>query len=185
MPLPARSTRMTTDEFLAWAMAQPEGERYELVAGEVVAMAPERSAHALVKARVWRALHDALAQAGLRCTAYPDGMAVEIEEGTVYEPDALVRCGEPLPDDAVKVPDPVIVVEVVSPSSGGRDTGVKLAGYFRLASVRHYLIVRTEGRGVIHHRRDAEGTIQTRILTGGLLELDPPGVAVGVDSFFD
>ncbi len=40
---------MTADEFIDWAMAQPEGQRYELVAGEVVAMAPERSAHALTK----------------------------------------------------------------------------------------------------------------------------------------
>ena len=34
--------RMTVDEFLAWAMAQPEG-RFELVDGRVVAMAPERA----------------------------------------------------------------------------------------------------------------------------------------------
>ena len=36
---------MTADEFIPWAMAQPEGCRYELVAGEVVAMAPERASH--------------------------------------------------------------------------------------------------------------------------------------------
>jgi hypothetical protein len=48
MRAPARK-RMTTDEFLAWAAEQPEGERYELVAGEVVAMAPERLGHARVK----------------------------------------------------------------------------------------------------------------------------------------
>ena len=43
-------TSMTSDEFIAWAMEQPEGKRYELFAGKVVAMAPERSAHALAKA---------------------------------------------------------------------------------------------------------------------------------------
>jgi len=37
---------MTVDQFLGWAMAQPDGARYELMAGEVVAMAPERAAHA-------------------------------------------------------------------------------------------------------------------------------------------
>lgn len=46
--------RMTSDEFIAWAMERPEGQRYELAAGEVVGMAPERSAHALTKAHVWR-----------------------------------------------------------------------------------------------------------------------------------
>ena len=39
---------MTVQEFLAWAAAQPRG-RYELVRGEVVAMAPERALHNLVK----------------------------------------------------------------------------------------------------------------------------------------
>ena len=38
--------RMNADEFIAWAMNQPKGQRYELVGGEVVAMAPERSTRA-------------------------------------------------------------------------------------------------------------------------------------------
>ncbi len=178
--------RMTSDEFIAWAMEQPEGQRYELVAGEVVAMAPERSAHALVKARVWRALDEAVAAAGLPCTAYPDGMAVVVDDATTYEPDALVRCGEPLPDDAVKVFDPVIVVEVLSPSSRARDTGAKLEDYFRLPSLHHYLIVKTENRAVIHHRRLDDGTeaIATRIVRGGGIELSPPGLRVTIEDFF-
>ena len=45
--------RMTSDAFIAWAMEQPETSHYELVAGEVVAMAPERSVHALTKAQIW------------------------------------------------------------------------------------------------------------------------------------
>ena len=69
-------------------------------------------------------------------------MAVEVDEHTVYEPDALVRCGPPLPPNAVKLSDPIIVVEVLSPSTSARDVGAKLADYFRLPSVRHYLIVR-------------------------------------------
>ena len=49
MPAPVRKP-MTSDEFIAWAMEQPDGERYELAAGEVVAMSPERLSHARVKA---------------------------------------------------------------------------------------------------------------------------------------
>jgi Uma2 family endonuclease len=118
---------MTADEFITWAAQRLERDRYELVAGEVVAMSPERSGHALVKAKVWRALDDAVSAAGLSCTAYPDGMAVEIDDRTVYEPDALVRCGSPLDDDAIKITDPLIVVEVLSASSQTRDAGAKLA----------------------------------------------------------
>ena len=38
----------------------------------------------------------------------------------------MVRCGTPLDDDAIEMADPLIVVEVVSPSSGRRDSGSKL-----------------------------------------------------------
>lgn len=169
---------MTSDAFIAWAMEQPDGERYELVAGEIVAMAPERSAHALTKGQAFRRFAEAIETAGLSCTAYPDGMAVEIDAATIYEPDALVRCGPPLPADAVKITDPLIVVEVLSPSTRARDAGAKLEDYFRLPSVRHYLILKTENRAVIHHARDADGAIATRIIRSGPILLDPPGLEV-------
>jgi len=170
--------RMTSDEFIAWAMQQPEGQRYELVAGDVIAIAPERSAHALVKFHIARRLAEAIEAAGLPCQVYPDGMAVEIDDATTYEPDALVRCGAPIPADALKLNDPVIVVEVLSPSSRARDAGAKLADYFRLASVRHYLIVRTEDRVIIHHRRGDDGGIVNRIVRAGAIRLDPPGIVL-------
>ncbi|TMJ66323.1 MAG: Uma2 family endonuclease, partial [Alphaproteobacteria bacterium] len=83
--------RMTVQEFLAWAAAQPRG-RYELVRGEVVAMAPERARHNLVKAAVFRALSDAVARAALPCTVFTDGMTVVIDNEHSREPDAAVQC---------------------------------------------------------------------------------------------
>jgi Uma2 family endonuclease len=167
---------MTADEFIAWALAQPEGERYELVNGQIVAMAPEPLGHARAKLRIARRLEDAAAGAWLPCETIIDGVAVEVDDTTVYEPDVLLRCGEPLPDQAVRITDPLIVVEVLSPSSRSRDAGLKLADYFRIASLRHYLIVATETRTVIHHARDEGGAILTRIIRDGAVRLDPPGL---------
>ena len=167
---------MTADEFIAWAMQQPEGERYELVAGEVVSMAPERVAHGRAKFRIARRLAEAIEAARLECEVLGDGISVQVDADTIYEPDALVRCGAPLHDNATKVFDPVILVEVVSPSSRGRDSGSKLEDYFRMPSVRHYLIVKTENRAVIHHERDVAGAITTRIIRDGSIRLDPPGI---------
>lgn len=172
-PIPAR---MTADEFIAWAMQQPEGQRYELVAGEVVGMAPERAGHARGKGRIFEALSQAIRASGLPCEAFPDGMSVRTDATTVYEPDALVRCGPPLDEDAIEVPDPLIIVEVVSPSSVKRDSGSKLEGYFRLPSVRHYLVVTLRNGAVVHHHRDDAGTITTRIIRDGTIRLDPPGI---------
>jgi Uma2 family endonuclease len=177
MSSPAHA-RMTSDEFIAWTMSRPDEGRYELVAGEVVAMAPERSSHALIKFQVARRLAEAVEAAALQCTVYPDGMAVEVDAETTYEPDALVRCGAPLADDAVKITDPVIVFEVLSPSTRARDAGAKLEDYFRLPSVRHYLIVKTENQSIIHHERGTDGVITTRIIRDGSVRLDPPGIEV-------
>jgi len=178
-----KPTRFTAAAFIAWATEQPRG-RFELSGGEIVAMAPERAAHTRTKLDAAIALRSAIAAGGLGCEALIDGMSVRIDEATVYEPDALVRCGPRTPDDAVEVSDPLIVVEVVSPSSRGIDTGAKLVGYFRLPSVRHYLVLDTEARVVIHHRRDDAGGIATTLLHDGSLNLDPPGLVVGIRDMF-
>jgi Uma2 family endonuclease len=89
-----------------------------------------------------------------------------------------------LPDDAIIVPAPVIVVEVLSPTTKAHDSGAKLADYFRLPSLRHYLLVRTERPTVIHHRRGEGDVIETRIVTAGSLQLDPPGIILELDRIY-
>ncbi len=180
---PVPTHRMEADEFIAWAMER--GGRWELEDGFIVRLAPERATHARVKHRTARMLEDAILRAGLPCEMFPDGMAVQVTPGFVYEPDALVRCGERLPADAVRLDDPVIVVEVHSPSTGNRDAFTKLVDYFRIPSVRHYLQVHPAKRVVVHHAR-AEGAtvITTRILPDGPLRLDPPGLDLDVAAFF-
>ena len=178
-----RKIEVTADEFIAWALEQPTG-RFELDNGVVVAMAPERANHARAKFSTAVALRNAISARGLPCEVFPDGMSVRVDERTVYEPDALVRCGAPTPGEAVETSDPVVVVEVVSPSSRGIDRGTKLASYFSLPSVRHYVIVDTDKKVVIHHRRGDDGQIGVRVLRDGALTLDPPGVGIEVADVF-
>ena len=158
--------------------AKPRMPADQFVAGEVVAMAPERAGHNRAKSRIHRVLAAAVAVTGLPCEVFPDGMVVRIGDDTVYEPNALVRCGPPVDDEVVEIGDPVIVVEVVSPSSPGPDTALKLADCFRLESLRHYLIVWAARGVLIHHRRTEGGSIETAILHGGELRLDPPGLGL-------
>jgi Uma2 family endonuclease len=174
----ATTPRMTADEFIVWAMRQPEGKHYELASGEVIAMAPERLAHTRAKLHITNRLTAAIQAAGMGCEAVIYGLPVVIDAATVHEPDALVRCGTELDGDTVRISDPVIVVDVLSRSTRGRDTGAKLADYFRLPALRHYLIVRAEDRVIIHHARIADGSILTRILHDGPIALDPPGIVL-------
>jgi Uma2 family endonuclease len=86
-----KQMRMTVDEFIPWAMAQPRG-RYALLDGEVVMMGPERLIHVRAKTSTYLALNAALKRMGLTCEAMGDGVTVRIDERTAYEPDALVYC---------------------------------------------------------------------------------------------
>jgi Uma2 family endonuclease len=181
---------MTVEEFLPWAEGK-EG-RWELHDGVPVMMssldpdmmAPERAAHARTKFRAAKTLDGAVARAGLTCEVFTDGMAIRVDARTTYEPDASVACGLPVPADAVEIDNPVIVVEVLSPSTAAIDHGRKLSGYFSIPSVQHYLILDPERRVVIHHKRGSGDAIETRVLTGGMARLDPPGFEVAVEALF-
>lgn len=167
-------SRMTVDEFLAWAAGEPG--RHDLLDGEVHAMSPEGAGHAKTKFAVQTALAAAIRAARLPCHMLPDGMTVRVEQATAFEPDALVYCGPELEPTAVEVPEPIIVVEVLSPSTRRIDASVKLAGYFKVASVAHYLVVDPSRPLIVHHARGAGDAILTRIATQGSLTLDPPGL---------
>jgi Uma2 family endonuclease len=177
------SQRMTVDQFIEWSMQQPRG-RFELVDGEIIAMAAERAVHALTKHRVARALEDAVGRAGHDCTVFPDGMTVVIDQHTSYEPDCVVQCGAPLELDKVTVDEPLIVVEVASPSISRLDSTLKTADYFRVPTIAHCLILDGTRRILIHHQRGNEGTILTRILRDGTLRLDPPGIELAIADLF-
>jgi Uma2 family endonuclease len=142
--------KMTVDEFLAWAEGR-EG-RWELYNGK----------------------------AGLPCHVLGDGAGVRISPHVMHGPDCLVYCSPELPDDALEVSSPVIVVEVVSPSTRKFDETVKKGGYFGLPSVHHYLIVDPEGPPIVHHGRQPDGTILRLEVHDGTLALSPPGIEVGV-----
>jgi len=167
-------TRLDAEEFLTWSLGRPG--RYELFGGVVVAQAAERVAHAALKLEVCVALNDAIRGKGAACHALPDGVAVKIDANTVYEPDAQVYCGPKLPGNALLVENPVIVVEVLSPSTGRYDETHKLAGYFSLASVQHFLIFDPDECLLVHHRRLDGEKLLTRILREGVVTLDPPGL---------
>ena len=176
-PLP---TGLSREAYYAWAMAQPRG-RFELLDGAVVAMAPERVAHNRAKLRAWLMLRDGLAAANAPCEALIDGVVVEAGERSAYEPDVVVNCGEPVDGEAIAAPCPVIIVEVTSPSNSRVDLTTKAADYLRLPSLQHYLIVHLAKRVVLHHRKLEDGRIETAILGGGALVLDPPGVTLSVE----
>lgn len=176
---------MTVEAFLDWADTRPDEERYELWDGAPVMQAKQRLAHINTKMAVAAALRDAIRRAGLPCFAVGDGATVRINAYTAVIPDALVYCGPRLPGDTVIVPNPMIVVEVLSPSSIQRDMADKVRAYFRVESVAHYLILDADEKRVVHHSRLGEGLAPPAILSEGELRLDPLGLALEVPALFE
>ena len=173
---------MDVNAFLAWAEGR-EG-RWELRDGQPVMMSPERALHALTKFAAQKAFENEITGAGLPCRVFPDGMTVRMNARTAFEPDALVVCPPPSDLNTMEIPNPIIVLEVLSPSTAADDHGVKLDGYFSLGSVIHYLILDPDRRVMIHHRRGQAGAIETRVLREGKVILDPPGFEAQVAAFF-
>lgn len=174
---------MTAEEFVAWAIDQELG-RCELIDGLVVKMNAECSIHVRVKLRAAMALGDALKKSEIKGEVFGDGMAVKIVDRLVHEPDTLLRLGPPLADNDTIVTDPVIVVEVLSPSTGPVDTSTKLVNYFRLPSVMHYLIIDTTKRLVLHYSRGPDGQPVLKTVREGELALSPPGLKLRIEEFF-
>jgi Uma2 family endonuclease len=174
--------RMTRADYHAWSRQQRVG-RFERIDGVVVARAPERVEHNDRKMLAWLALRRAVQAAGLPCHVNGDGMTVEIGDSD-YEPDAVLYCGDRLPPGSTTVPDPTVIVEVLSPSTSATDRAWKLREYFRLPSVRHYLIVWADRQQTVHHRRDDAGAIGTAVLTTGEIRLDPPGIVIRVEEIY-
>jgi len=102
-----------------------------------------------------------------------------------YGPDALVYCGDSLPDDATVTPNLVVLVEVISPSTGHIDKGDKLEAYFSIASLHHYLLVYPDRRLAVHHRRTAGEKLATQFAHEEELLLDPPGLTASVAELFE
>jgi Uma2 family endonuclease len=173
---------MDVDAFLVWADGR--NGRWELRDGQPVLMAPERAIHALTKYAAQESLKGAIQRAGLACRMFPDGMTVRVGARMAFEPDALVVCPAPPDLNSMEIPNPVVVVEVLSPSTAADDHGPKLDGYFSVPSVEHYLILDPDRRVMIWHKRGQAGAIETRILRDGAIRLDSPGLQAEVEGFF-
>jgi Uma2 family endonuclease len=179
--------RMTVAEFLAWSADLPDEARYELVAGEPLQlMAPTNIRHAQIQANASQALRRSLAEANLRCRVYDagPGIAVGPDSDECRIPDVVVTCATAIDETARLVPEPVIVVEVASPSTRLADVNDKAEFYGNISSIQHYLVIEQDRRRAVYHGRGPSGGLEPRILRGGEILLEPPGIRLAVDELY-
>jgi Uma2 family endonuclease len=173
---------MTADEFAVWAEARPE-KRWELFDGVPELQQSQNYGHSRHLYRLARLIDEAIQTSGLPLSFGIEGIVVKAGPRTAFEPDIVVFAGT-MADRDIIVPDPIIVVEVLSPSTQKKDFTVKLRGYFDVPTIRHYLIVDWEEREIVHHSRSGEGLAKPAIIREGVIELDPPGLRLAYADIF-
>jgi Uma2 family endonuclease len=168
-------------EFLAWEQQQPE--RYERVDGVVRMMTGGTIDHNRIAVNVADALRQQLR--GSNCEAFVSDVKIVSPDEDVMDPDVVVVCGE-IPGKATWVEMPIVVVEVLSESTAGRDHGRKRWGYQTIPSLQHYLLVDQNEPALEVASRADDGSWRSLIHRGldARLRLDALGVEVGLAGIF-
>jgi Uma2 family endonuclease len=138
-------------------------QRYEMYDGDVFAMAGGSRAHSLVTVAAITALRARAKPRG--CETHGPDLFVRPDDNdtTAMSPDAFVRCGPPPPKDQRYISDPVVIVEVLSPSTMEFDRGLKLRRYFNFPSVEHVILLYQDEYRAEMWTRPPEGATQTNV----------------------
>ncbi|MCZ2439535.1 MAG: Uma2 family endonuclease [Burkholderiales bacterium] len=173
---------MSLDDYLAWENQQPGKNEY--FRGEVFAMVGARRAHGCVVANLSRHFGNHLA--GSPCRVFSEGMKLQVEGDAVFYPDLMVTCDRGDLATEMIFRAPILVVEVLSPTTQAYDRGVKFAVYRRLSSLREYILIDPETRSVEGFRRNDEGHWVLHDMSAGpLLEAASIGCSVPLAQVFD
>lgn len=146
--------RMTAAEFLAWDETQTV--KHEFVRGEVFMMNGGTDRHYTVALNLAIVLRQHLR--GTPCRVYGSDVKLRVEAADCYfYPDLMVTCSAIDATDRLIKREPLLVVEVLSPSTAAFDRGDKFAAYRTLPSLREYLLVDVEQRRCELYRLGPEG----------------------------
>ena len=175
---------MSRDEFFPWAEAQEE--RYEFDGFEPVAMTGGSLGHSRITINILSQLINRLK--GRPCQPLGPDAGVATIGNAVRYPEAVVTCS-PYNDRDLIVPNPVVVFEVVSPTSIRNDRVVKVHEYGAVPSIRRYIIVESRAMAVSVlyrmgddelFRTDAKGENETLLLPEIGIELPVADIYEGV-----
>ncbi len=146
--------RLTVEEYLAWE--EKNFEKHEYIDGEVRCMAGATLKHNQIAMNTGIAIGNLIADSG--CIILNSDMRTQVSDTHFYYPDLSVVCGEALfhRDNEMELVNPILVIEVTSPSSMDIDRGEKRDFYFGVSSIQAYLIID-------QHRVCAELSIRSEV----------------------
>ena len=148
---------MTADDFLALP-TDPYGRKQQLIDGEVHTLSPASHTHAAIQANVAYLLVSAITAFGSELQVLTEGAVIPgmTASTNVRVPDLVVTATLDERGQQV-VPDPVLMVEVLSPGNMD-ETRNNIRAYATLPSVQELVVIHSTRMLVEVHRRDAKGT---------------------------
>jgi len=183
---------MPVEQYLA--LDESTDGKYEYLDGFVYMLRPPSSAyaenalvdmaggsltHAALCARMISLLDQALADGP--CMVYTSDARMKLAEKRYLYPDVIVACDE---QTGTMLTNPVVVIEVLSPTTEKRDRGAKFQAYKALPSVEEYVLIGSEHRTIEVHWRDGNFWRQYHYYAGDLVALKSLGVSFHFDELY-
>ena len=152
MGLAKLKTKTSVEDYLTGEEISPV--RYEYVYGEVYAMAGTSDNHNRIVGNLYAALLNHLRNSP--CEPFMSDIKVRVSPHVYYYPDVLVAC-EQNSESPYFRNEPILIVEVISPSTQEIDRREKLLFYQQMPSVQEYVVVEQRKMLVEIHRRQPDG----------------------------
>ncbi len=171
---------MTLAEFLEWEERQPL--RYEFDGIGPVAMTGGTYGHSTIQGNLATAVGGRLR--GKRCRFHGSHLKFQVAEGHVRYPDGMVLCS-PIDRTATVVYDPVVVFEVLSPSTARDDRIVKAREYQATPSVQRYVMLEQDGVSATVYARSGETWTHEILIADSILSLPEIDVELPLAELYD
>ena len=170
---------MTLEEFLDWESRQEV--RYEFDGTQPIAMAGGTAAHTRIQRNLALALGGRLR--GKPCEFFGSDLKIEVA-GTIRYPDGFVVCS-PLANTATVVRDPVVIFEILSPSTSGKDRIIKTREYQATPSVKHYVILEQDRIAATVFTRADDDWITHILLEDANLAMPEIGITLALAELYE
>ena len=169
---------MSLTEFLDWEERQEL--RYEFDGFRPVDMTGGTAAHETICGTLRALLYQRLR--GKRCRPWGPNSKVEVQ-GRIRYPDAFVNCIPVLPADTI-IGEPVVVFEVLSPTTSRTDRIEKLREYQATASIQRYIILEQDSIAATVFSRMGADWIARALTEGDVLQMPEIGIELALSEIY-
>lgn len=152
MGLPKLKTKISVEDYLEGEKISPI--RWEYLNDEIYALDGTSNNHARISVNLTTALSNHLRDSD--CETFASSVRVQADINVFYYPDVLVSCNQKEDDEYLRN-NPILIIEITSPSTANIDRREKLFSYRRIVSVQEYAVIDQHCMNVELHRRQPDG----------------------------